>query len=323
MIKAKISSFSSYAPDHIVHNNFFETIVDTSDEWIQSRTGVIQRRFASEDEFTSDLCVKAALNLSKENPSIKLKDVDFIIVSTTTPDHTIPSVASKLQHLLQINDAGAIDLSSACAGFVYGLIVAKSLISSGTCKKILVFGADTLSKIIDFKDRSTCILFGDGAGVALIEASSEENIKESVFGTDGSGGHHLYRSTLSSMINQTPIISDSKSHQSGRTVFKWAVQTASATISSLLDKNNITLDQIDRIILHSANLRIIEAVSRQINFPMEKMPHSIEYFGNTSSASIPIALHQAYLKGILKKGDCILLVGFGGGFSFAGTLITI
>ncbi|WP_069659100.1 beta-ketoacyl-ACP synthase III [Arcticibacter eurypsychrophilus] len=323
MIKAKISSFSSYAPDNIVHNNYFETIVDTSDEWIQSRTGVIQRRFASADEFTSDLCVKAALNLIKENPSITLIDVDFIIVSTTTPDHTIPSVASKLQHQLQINDAGAIDLSSACAGFVYGLIVAKSLISSGTCSKVLVFGADTLSKIIDFKDRSTCILFGDGAGVALVEASTEENIKESIFGTDGSGGQHLYRSTLSSMINETPILADSKSHQSGRIVFKWAVQTASNTILRLLIKNKITLAQIDRIILHSANLRIIEAVSRQIGYPLEKMPQSIEYFGNTSSASIPIAMHQAYLKGVIKKGDCILLVGFGGGFSFAGTLITL
>ena len=323
MIKAKISSFSSYAPDNIVYNDFFETIVDTSDEWIQSRTGVIQRRFASADEFTSDLCVKAALNLIQENPSVTLSDVDFIIVSTTTPDHTIPSVASKLQHQLQITDAGAIDLSSACAGFVYGIIVAKSLISSGTCRKILVFGADTLSKIIDFKDRSTCILFGDGAGVALIEPSTEENIKESIFGTEGVGGQHLYRSTLSSTINQTPILADSKSHQSGRIVFKWAVQTAANTISRLLVKNNLTLAQIDRIVLHSANLRIIEAVSRQIDYPMEKMPHSIEYFGNTSSASIPIAMHQALLKGILKKGDCILLVGFGGGFSFAGMLITL
>lgn len=322
-MNAKISALSSYVPENIITNQYFESIVDTTDEWIQSRTGVVERRYASENEFTSDLCVKAALNLLKEHPGISFEDVDFILVSTTTPDHTIPSVASKLQHQLKIKSAGALDLSAACAGFVYGLIIAKSMIQSGTCKKILVFGADTLSKIINFEDRSTCILFGDGAGVALVEPSDIPQMNEPVFGTDGSEGHQLYRSTLSSILNGTVISADSKSHQNGRFVYKWAVQTAAETIQKLLEKNKIELKDVDHIVLHSANLRIVEAVAKNIGFPIEKMPTSIELCGNTSSASIPIAIHQSLLKNTIQTGQKILLVGFGGGFSHAGIMIKI
>ena len=321
-MKVQLKAISSFAPDKRVNNQYFENIVQTSDEWIRARTGIIERRYAEEDEFTGDLCYRAALNLLHENPGIAFSDVDFIIVSTTTPDHTIPSVSSQLQHRLGVKNAGTIDLSSACAGFIYGLILAKSLISSGAYRKVLVFGGDTLSKIVDFSDRRTCILFGDAAGVALLEASDEENIFNSVTGTDGSGGQFLYRSTLSATINGVPVAADSKSHQNGKVVFKWAIQTAVNAVKDLLLANNTTLNEIDRIIFHSANLRILEAAAQELNFPIERIPESVKMFGNTSSASIPLAFHQAVSKGEIHKGERILLVGFGGGLTYAGILIT-
>ncbi len=320
-MKAKLSALSSYAPEKIITNQYFEDIVETNNEWITSRTGIIERRYAGNDEYTGDLCYKAAQKLLLENPELNLEGTDFIIVSTTTPDHTVPSVSSQLQYRLGINNPGTIDLSSACAGFIYGIILAKSLIMAGTYRKVLVFGADTLSKVINFFDRSTCILFGDGAGVALIEASVEEKIMNSITGTNGGGGQYLYRSSLSPEINGIPVIADSKSHQNGRIVFKWAVQTAINTVREVLAANNTTLKEVDFIILHSANLRIIEAVSAELDYPLDRMPESIRYFGNTSSASIPLAFHQAVLSGKIKRGHRLLLAGYGGGLTYAGILI--
>ncbi|WP_207532079.1 ketoacyl-ACP synthase III [Desertivirga arenae] len=320
-MQSRITAISAYTPGRIVPNSYFETIVDTSDEWIQTRTGVIERRFTAEDEYTTHLCFKALRNLLQDNPEISVSDVDFIIVATSTPDHSVPSVASQVQNEFNIPGCGTLDVASACAGFVYGLILAKGLIAAGTHKKILVFGAENLSRFTDFSNRNLCILFGDAAGLALVEQSAENKIFDSLSGTDGSMGKELYRSSLSTLINNVPVIADARTHQNGRLVFKWVVQTISENLIKLADKNGLNLAAIDWIILHSANLRILEAISKNIGYPLERMPQSIKYFGNTSSASIPLAWNIALMDGRIKKGDKILLMGFGGGMTFAGLMV--
>ncbi|WP_207421495.1 ketoacyl-ACP synthase III [Desertivirga brevis] len=320
-MQSRIAAISAYVPEKVVPNSYFETIVDTSDEWIQTRTGVIERRFTAEGEYTTHLCFKALRNLIQTNPGISVADVDFIIVATSTPDHSVPSVASQVQNEFDIPNCGTLDVASACAGFVYGLILAKGLVAAGTHKKILVFGAENLSRYTDFTNRNLCILFGDAAGVALVEGAEENKIFNSISGTDGSMGKELYRSSLSTLINNVPIIADARTHQNGRIVFKWVVQTISENLLRLAEKNNLTINEVDWIILHSANLRIIEAISKNINYPLERMPQSIQYHGNTSSASIPLAWHLAIKDGRIKTGDKILLMGFGGGMTFAGLMV--
>lgn len=322
-MNAQISALAAYVPERKVDNAYFEKIVETNDEWIVSRTGIKERRYSAEDEFTSDLCIKAARKLMAENPGLTLEDVDFIMVATTTADQVMPSMASQVQNALQITNAGCIDIMAACAGFVYGLIVAKGLVTAGTHRKVLVFGAEALSKFTDMTDRTSCILFGDGAGVALVEPSEKAKIFETVTGTDGSLGKDLYLSQSSTEINGEPIKRDGKIHQNGRVVFKWAVKTIAQNAGLLLEKNKMTLDDLDWIILHSANMRIIEAVANEIGYPMEKMLTSIECYGNTSSASIPLAWDLARSAGKLKKGNKVLLLGFGGGLTYAGTIVEI
>jgi len=320
-MNAQITAIATYAPERRVPNAYFEDIIDTNDEWIVSRTGIRERRFAAEDETMFSMCVNAAKNLVKDNPALSLDGVDFIIVATTTADQVMPSMASQIQNTLQIPNAGCIDIMAACAGFVYGLILAKGMITAGTHKKVLVFGAECLSRFTDMTDRTSCILFGDAAGVGLVEPSAESKILQTVTGTDGSYGKDLYLSQTSTTVNGEEIKRDGKIHQNGRVVFKWAIKTIAQNAGELLRKNNMTLDDLDWIILHSANLRIIEAVSAEINYPMEKMLTSIEKFGNTSSASIPLAWDLAQKAGKIKPGQKILLLGFGGGLTYAGTIV--
>jgi 3-oxoacyl-[acyl-carrier-protein] synthase-3 len=322
-MNAKVKALATYVPKNRINNEWFIKYIETNDEWIVSRTGIKERRYADQEEYTSDLCVEAALNLLKNDPEITLHDVDFIIVATSTPDHILPSVASQVQNRLDIKNSGSLDISAACAGFVYGIILAKGLIAAGTHKKILVFGAETLSKIIDLTDRTSCILFGDGAGVVLIEASTDAKILNCITGTDGSHGKDLYLSNLSSIINNEKIIDNRKIHQNGKVVFKWAIQTVTQKIKELLIISNLQLEDINYIILHSANLRIIDAIANDLNYSIDKMLTSIEFFGNTSSASIPLAWDQGYKNGKLKTGNKLLLLGFGGGLTFAGVIIEI
>ncbi|MBS1503985.1 MAG: beta-ketoacyl-ACP synthase 3, partial [Bacteroidetes bacterium] len=264
---------------------------------------------------------QAAKNLAADN-NVALDDVDFIIVSTTTADQVMPSTASQIQNGLEIQNAGCLDIMAACAGFVYGLVLAKGLIASGTHKKILVFGAETLSKFTDYTDRTSCILFGDGAGVALVEPSEKSKLFNAVTGADGSHGKDLYLSQSSNkIINGEYIEANGKIHQNGKVVFKWAIQTVSAKIRELLAKNNMQLNDLDWVILHSANMRIIEGVAGEIGCPMEKMLSSIEYYGNTSSASIPLSWSIAMKEGKIKAGQKILMLGFGGGLTFAGIIV--
>lgn len=312
-----ITAIGTYLPKNVRTNFDFEKILNTSDEWIEKRTGIKERRFVSAGEYTSDLCVRAAKELAS-NFSKTLEDVDFIILATTTADHIMPSVASQVQCKLGIKKAGTLDITAACAGFVYGIILAQGLVSSGHYKKVLVFGAETLSRFLDFSDRSTCILFGDGAGAAMVEASSASNILGGISGTEGEKGANLYLSNLATTINDQIVEADNKIHQNGRQVFKWAVETVSRESLELIKQCNLNTDDIDWFVPHSANFRIIESICRQIDIPVEKALESIGKCGNTSSASIPLALDQGLKEGKVKTGDKILMIGFGGGLTYAG-----
>ncbi len=320
MTNAYLSAIGMAIPAKKIGNQYFETLIETTDEWIVTRTGIQNRYHTETDEFTSSLCVRAVEDLAAHYDGT-LSDVDMIIVSTVTPDQPMPSMACRVQFLLNMPLAGAFDLSAACAGFSYGVVLAKGLIAAGTHRKVLVIGGETLSKVTDFEDRSSCFLFGDGAGAVLIEAAVTGNIGACVTGANGEGGGDLYMSGLAETLDGLPIKRNRTIVQNGRKVFKWAVNTVSAQVRLLAEKNNLTLDQIDWLVPHSANLRILEAISKELNFPMEKVLESIVEFGNTSSATIPIALCNAVRSGKVKKGDKILFIGFGGGLVYAGALI--
>jgi 3-oxoacyl-[acyl-carrier-protein] synthase-3 len=320
-MNAQIKAIGVYAPSKVITNDWFADKIETNNEWIISRTGIKERRFAEPDEYTSDICIKAAKNLLSENPDLNFEGVDFIIVGTTSADQVMPNMASQIQNALNIPNAGCLDIMAACAGFVYGIILAKGMIAAGTHKKVLVFGAETLSKFTDFSDRTSCILFGDGAGVALVEVSEQAKVFNAITGTDGSHGKDLYLSQHASVVNGEHIEANGKIHQNGKVVFKWAIQTISSKVGELLSKNSLTLQDLDWVILHSANLRIIEAVASELNVPMDKMLTSIEQYGNTSSASIPLAWDLASKAGKIKPGNKILLLGFGGGLTFAGVIV--
>ncbi len=317
---SKITAFGTYVPERKVGNDYFEKLIDTNDEWIVTRTGIKTRRFAKELEYTSDMCVQAAKNLMSNSGKV-LNDVDFIIVCTTSPDQTMPNTASRVQHKLGVGNAGCNDLYAACAGFMYGLQVAHGFVNSGVYKKVLVFGAEALTKITDYEDRTSCILFGDGVGAVLIEPSNEEHFLAFTSGTDGEYGHDLYLSTKKNSVNGVGIKPHGKIVQNGRTIFKWAVSNMPKKIRELVEKANISLEEIDFIIPHSANLRIIEAIAKELDYPLDRMPESVTEFGNTSSASIPLAIHKAIDEGKIKSGHTLLMIGFGGGLTFAGTIV--
>jgi 3-oxoacyl-[acyl-carrier-protein] synthase III len=320
MPAAQLTALGTYVPEKEIDNHYFEQIIDTNDEWIVSRSGIRTRRFAEKHEYTSHLCIGAAQNLMAESGK-SLHDVDFIIVATVTPDQTMPSVAAMLQNELNISRTGAIDISAACAGFAYGIIMAQGLIAAGTHKKILVFGAETLTKVTNYEDRTSCVLFGDGAGVVLLEAAEQGNILGAVTGAHGDGGKDLYMSNRRADVNGQAIVTDDKIHQNGRAVFKWAVNTVSEQMTVLAQKCQLSLSDINWFVPHSANLRIIEALCNQTGYPLDQTLESITVYGNTSSASIPLALHRGLKAGKVKKGDKVMLIGFGGGLVYAGLVI--
>ncbi|MBK8429654.1 MAG: ketoacyl-ACP synthase III [Lewinellaceae bacterium] len=320
MNQARLSAIGMAVPEKKVVNSFYETLIDTTDEWIQSRTGIKTRYHTEQDEFTSHLCVKAVQDMV-ERYRVNLDDVDMIIVSTVTPDQPMPSMACQVQHRLNMPRAGAFDAYAACAGFSYGVVLAKGLIAAGTHQKVLVIGADTLSKVTDFSDRTSCVLFGDGAGAVLIEAADTGNIGDCVTAANGENGPDLYISGFAETIDGQPLKMNRTIVQNGKKVFKWAVIKVAEQMRVLAEKNGLTLDQIDWFVPHSANLRIIEAICNETGFPMEKVLESIVDYGNTSSASIPIALNNGILSGKVKRGDKVMLLGFGGGLAYAGTII--
>lgn len=310
MPKASLISIAAYTPAKILTNLDLEKMVETSDEWITKRTGIKQRRIA-QDEDTSDLGTKAARS-AIERANLRAKDIDAVICATISPDHfCMPSTACKIAKNLGINSVMAFDISAACTGFIYLLELAKSLIESGSKKNILIIGAEKLSKIVDWADRTTCILFGDGAGAAVVSADSKNEIIDVHTAADGNYAELLI----------TPGGEEKFIKMSGNEVFKVAVQTLTKDVVEILERNKIPSDKIDLFIPHQANLRIIEAVKQRLNFSDEQCVITVGKYGNTSSASIPMAMNDAYEAGRLKNGDLILLDAFGGGFTWGSALL--
>lgn len=317
---AALTAFGTYVPERVLTNEDLSRIVDTNHEWIVQRTGIVERRIAADDEYCSDLCFAAVRNM-RERYAVKLEDVDFIIVATSTPDTFFPSMAARVQAEFGIVACGAIDIQAACAGFVAALQLANGLILTGVHRKILVIGTETLSKITDYTDRTTCILFGDGSGAALVEHADEGAFIGSYVSTNGGEGHQLYRSSLSSSINGKEIVTSGKIVQNGREVYKWAVSQVPKGIAALLEKYQLTVEDIDWFIPHSANMRIIESVCEKTGIPTGRTLSSITEYGNTSAASIPLAIDLALKDGRMQAGDTVLLYGFGGGLTESALLL--
>lgn len=289
-------------PEKIVTNADLEKVMDTSDEWIKTRTGIQERRIASDDINTSDMAYESAVK-ALENADISADQLDLILVATVTPDKPFPSVACILQEKLGAAKAAAMDVSAACAGFMYGMITGKQFIESGAYKYVLVVGVEKLSKVVDWNDRNTAILFGDGAGAAVLAPVSEgRGILSFELGADGTGAKHLYQ--------------DEYIFMNGREVFKFAVRQMGESSMNVIEKAGLSKEDVDFLIPHQANIRIMEAARQRLELPPEKMSMTVQKYGNTSASSIPIALVEELEAGKIKDDDVIVMVGFGGGLTW-------
>lgn len=319
-----IIGMGSYVPERIMTNHDLEKIVDTSDQWIVERTGIKERRIAEEGVTTCDLAVKAA-EQALQDAGVSAEEIDLIIVATVTPDMVFPSAACLVQHRIGAVNAAAFDLSAGCSGFVYGLTVGSQFISSGLYRKVLVIGAETLSKIMDWTDRNSCILFGDGAGAAVIsEVEAGYGILGVELGADGSGGEFLKMPAGGSRMPATVETVENRLHyikMSGNEVFKFAVKAMGEAAIKALDRAGVDCTEIDYLIPHQANMRIIQSAAKRLKVPMEKVMVTVDKYGNTSAASIPMALAEAVKEGKVKKGDTIVLVGFGAGLTWASCVM--
>ena len=323
MIFSKIKSTGSYVPEKIITNDMLSQYVDTSDEWIRSRSGIEKRHF-SEGENTSDIAAKAALDILK-NGNINPLDIDLIIVATVSPDYTTPSTACLVQSKIGASHAVAFDLSAACSGFIFSVNVADKFIKTGVYKNALVIGAEVLSKHLNFKDRSTCVLFGDGAGGVFLEKAEEGGILAEEMGSDGGRGMSLTcaEKKASHIFNSAQAAEDNFLHMDGRAIFDFATRQTPKCILHLLEKSGVSIEQLKYVIPHQANARIVEIISRKTKIPLEKFYMNISEYSNTSAATIPIALNEMMQKGFLQAGDYILMAGFGGGLTWGGLLIKI
>lgn len=323
---ASFKSIGAYVPKKTLTNSDLEKIVDTTDEWIVKRTGIKNRHIADTNEQTSDMAYEASL-LAIKRAGISKSDIDCVIVATITPDNfCMPSTACVLANKLDIHNVVAFDISAACSGFVYLLQLAKSLIESGANKNILIVGAEKLSAIIDYEDRSTCVIFGDGAGAAIIGTTEDKSksILDVHISSDGKYGDLLI--TPGGGTAKPCSLDLLKSREqylkmSGNETFKIAVKTLSEDVVNILAKNNLPANAVDHFVPHQANLRIIEAVRNKLDFPQEKTVLTIHKYGNTSAASIPMALNDAYEAGNVKDGELILFDTFGGGFTWGSALV--
>jgi len=304
ILNAGILGIGRYLPENIVTNKDFEARIDTSDEWIRTRTGIEERRLASDDFDTSHMAyeaAKAALN----DADIKAADIDLIIVATVTPDRAFPSVACIIQEQLGAKKAAAMDLSAACAGFMYGMVTAEQFIKNNVYKNILVVGVEKLSKITDWNDRNTAVLFGDGAGAIVMgSVSSGKGILAFDLGADGTGGKHLYNNDKQHIV------------MNGREVFKFAVRQMGESCVKVLEKAGLQKEDVDFLIPHQANIRIMESARERLELPIEKMSKVVHKYGNTSSSSIPIAIVEEIEAGRIKDNDLLVMVGFGGGLTW-------
>ena len=316
-INAVITGVGGYVPDYILNNEELSRMVDTTDEWITTRVGIKERRILTEEGLgTSYLARKAAKQLIQKT-GVDPDTIDALIVTTTTPDYKFPSTASIVLGKLGLKNAFAFDFSAACCGFLYTLDVAASMIQSGRHKKIIVIGADKMSSLVDYTDRATCVLFGDGAGAVLVEATEEENVgvQNSYLRTDGQGLPFLHMKAGGSVCPPSHFTVDHRLHylyQEGRTVFRYAVTDMSNDVMKIMEMNNLKADDVNWVIPHEANLRIIEAVTKRAGIPLDKVVVNIDHYGNTSAATIPLALWDAESQ--LKKGDNVIFTAFGAGF---------
>ena len=316
----RIAALGTYLPQRRLTNDDLSRLVDTDDAWILRRTGIRERRIADEHEYTSDLCVAAVRDLERRGG--RLDEVDYIIACTVTPDYGFPSVSARLQARLGLEHCGAIDLTAACAGFMYGIELADALINTGRARSVLVAAGETLSKVVDYQDRATCVLFGDGAGAALVDAPPDAapTLLARRAASDGAAGKNLFLRGLRDEIAGI-VAPDRVLRQDGRAIYEWAVTNVSAGILELLEKAGVRVDEIDWFVPHSANGRLIASICKRTGIPSERALTSLEWCGNTSSASIPLALAPAVHDGRVRPGDVVLLYGYGAGLVENGMLL--
>jgi 3-oxoacyl-[acyl-carrier-protein] synthase-3 len=320
MIYSRIAGTGRFLPERILTNADLEKMVDTTDEWIRTRTGVERRHIAAEDQTTSDLCVEAA-KIAMETAGVTAGDVDLIVVGTTSPDLIFPNVGTLVQRRLGIHGCPAFSIEAACTGFIYALTTADKFVRAGESRCALVIGAEIISKLVDWNDRSTCVLFGDGAGAVIVTPSDEPGIISCHLGADGQYKDLLYYPVGASKDLHKAGLGDAKIIMSGNEVFKVAVKTLGNVAEQALVANNIQKDEIDWLIPHQANLRIIQATAKRLGLPMEKVILTVQDHGNTSAASVPMALDVGIRDGRIKRDQLILMEAFGGGFTWGSILM--
>ena len=319
-----IAGVGIYVPERRLTNADFETMVDTSDEWITSRSGIKERRICAPDEATSDLASKAALR-ALDNAGLTPRDVDALICATFTSDNQCPSTACHIQAKIGAKNAFAFDISAACSGFIYALTIVKGLILDGVCKTAVVMGAEAMSRFTDYKDRATCVLFGDGAGAVVVQANAPHGrILSEYIGTDGTMADQIIIPAGGSRLPASHETIDQGKHfikMEGNEVFKFAVRILAHSVEQALKRCGRSIEDLKLIIPHQANYRILEAAARKMGIPTEKMFNNIAYYGNTSAATVPIALTEALQQGLIHNKDLIGLVAFGGGLTWGSVII--
>jgi len=320
MIYTKIAGTGRYLPEKILTNADLEKMVDTTDEWIRTRTGVERRHAVAEDQTTSDMCVEAA-KVAIEDAGVNLADIDLIIVGTTTPDLIFPNIATLVQHRLGIPACTAFSLEAACTGFIYALTTADKFIKAGEAQCALIIGAECITKLVDWNDRSTCVLFGDGAGAVIVKPSDEPGIITTHLGADGQYKDLLYYPVGASKDLHKAGTDEAAIMMTGNEVFKVAVKTLGGVATKALEAAGVSKEELDWLVPHQANLRIIQATAKRLDLPMEKVILTVQDHGNTSAASVPLALDVGIRDGRIKRGQLVLMEAFGGGFTWGSVLM--
>jgi 3-oxoacyl-[acyl-carrier-protein] synthase-3 len=320
MIYSKIAGTGRYLPERVLTNADLEKMVDTTDEWIRTRTGVERRHVVAEDQTTSDLCLEAA-HAALDTAGVSADEIDLIVIGTTTPDLVFPNIATLVQQRLGIHGCPAFSIEAACTGFIYALATADKFVRAGESKCALVIGAEVITKLVDWEDRSTCVLFGDGAGAVVLKPSDEPGIISSHLGADGQYKELLYYPVGVGKDLHKAGVGDSKILMRGNEVFKVAVKTLGGVAEEALKANGIDKNELDWLVPHQANLRIIQATAKRLELPMEKVILTVQDHGNTSAASVPMALDVGIRDGRIQRGHLVLMEAFGGGFTWGSVLM--